>query len=78
MEFHEITEKDQVHPGEYILHLPTHEIVLCGAFNRKDNLIRGMRRGKLFEDKIGNFQKIVTTQTDRRRMRTSSCKGCSG
>ena len=78
MQFHAITEKDKVHPGEYVLHLPTHEIVLCGSFNRAEDKIRGMRRGRLFEDKISNFQKIVTTGSERRDMRASSCKGCSG
>ena len=37
MNFAEISEEAKVFPGEYLLHSPTNQVVLCGAFNRKEN-----------------------------------------
>jgi hypothetical protein len=36
MKFIEIDAGTTVFPGEYILHVPTSEIVLVGAFNREE------------------------------------------
>ena len=58
MELYEITEETKAFPGEYIYHIPTKQIVLCGSFNRGKNIIRALGRGRLFADKIQNFQKI--------------------
>lgn len=76
MEFVNITEDIKASPGEYIFHVPTKQIVLCGAFNRVDNTIRVMSNGKLFSDKIQNFQKIKLNKSDRHDMQHSKCKGC--
>jgi hypothetical protein len=77
MDFIEITEELKATPGEYIYHAPTKQIVLCGAFNRKDNLIRVLGRGQLFSDKIQNFKKIKANKKERQRNYASRCKGCS-
>jgi hypothetical protein len=42
VKFKEITEEVKVLPGEYILHTPTNQVVLCGAFDRKNNKIRAL------------------------------------
>ena len=34
MNFVDILEDTKVTPGEYILHTPTNQVVLCGAFSR--------------------------------------------
>ena len=39
MEFEIIDEGMTVHPGEYILHKPTSQIVLCGAFKKEEGKI---------------------------------------
>ena len=52
MKFREITEKSKVFPGEYLLHEPTNNIVLVGAYNWEDDFIRVMSNGRLLEDKI--------------------------
>ena len=54
MELIEITEKQKTLPGEYIYHIPSREVVLCGSFNREKNQIRVLARGRLFVDKIDN------------------------
>jgi hypothetical protein len=77
MEFQEITESDKAFPGEYILHEPTHQIVLCGSFNRASGKIRALARGKLFTDDIDNFKKIRTTSNIERQKYISRCKGCN-
>ena len=76
MKFTEIEKETKVHPGEYLLHEPTKQIVLCGSFSRKHNRIRVMGNGRIFEDKILNFKKIATTAEERRKRRYSRCKGC--
>ena len=52
MEFQEISEDLVVYPGEYILHKPSRQIVLCGSFKRSAGVIRVMANGRLMEDKI--------------------------
>tara|TARA_B100000131_G_scaffold314743_2_gene352067 strand:+ start:888 stop:1130 length:243 start_codon:yes stop_codon:yes gene_type:complete len=78
MKFVEITEEIKVYPGEYILHVPTNQVVLCGSFNRRDDVIRVLARGKMFNDSISNFKKMQMTATQKKEMKKSSCKGCRG
>lgn len=76
MEFLEITEDTKALPGEYIYHIPTKQIVLCGSFNRSQNQIRVLSRGRLFTDIIVNFKKIKLSKKEHRENRSTSCKGC--
>tara|TARA_R110000824_G_scaffold45206_1_gene130858 strand:+ start:2791 stop:3027 length:237 start_codon:yes stop_codon:yes gene_type:complete len=76
MEFIEITEGLKTHPGEYIYHEPTRQIVLCGSFNRGSNQIRVLARGKLFIDRIENFKKIKLNNNEKKERKISRCKGC--
>lgn len=62
MKFTDIDEESSVFPGEYLLHKPSQAIVMAGAFNREEDLIRAFKYGKLFEDKILNFQKLNWTR----------------
>ena len=75
MEFYKIEEEAKIFPGEYLLHLPTNQIVLCGAFKRVQGLIKYMAHGRLAEDKIENFNKI---KKERGLKRTKGCGGCKG
>ena len=75
MKFVEIREGVKVNPGEYILHTPTNEVVLCGSFSRDRGDTRAMARGKMFTDKIHNFKKISLSKEEKRKKpRCSSCK----
>ena len=47
MEFYKIEEEAKVFPGEYLLHVPSNQIVLCGAFKRRQGLIKYMTQGRL-------------------------------
>jgi len=76
MEFQEISEDLKVHPGEYVLHQPSQQIVLVGAFKKKEGLIKVLARGKLMEDKIENFKKIRLSREEIKEKRLSRCKGC--
>ena len=76
MEFIEFTENVKAFPGEYIYHAPTREIVLCGAFNRKQNFIRAMSSGKVLTDTIENFKKIKINKAERKTISPRRCKGC--
>lgn len=78
VKFVDIKDDEKVFPGEYILHTPTNQIVLCGSFNRNENKIRVMIRGRVKEDIIENFQKIIMTSASRKSMEYRRCKGCSG
>ena len=77
MKFDEINENSKVHPGEYLLHEPTMEIVLCGAFNWEQDMIRCLSRGKLMEDKVSHFKKIRLTAKEHEARKHTKCKGCS-
>jgi hypothetical protein len=75
MNFVDILEDTKVTPGEYILHTPTNQVVLCGAFSRDRGDIRVLSRGKMFTDKIHNFKKITMSKEERRQQpRCRSCK----
>ena len=79
MTFQEIEDGARVFPGEYILHKPTHQIVLCGAFKPQVGTIKAMVNGRLMEDKIENFQKIQLTRSEQeRRSPRRGCAGCKG
>ncbi len=76
MEFVEITENLKAYPGEYVYHVPSREIVLCGAFNRDQNFIRALSSGKMLTDSIENFRKISISKEERKASSISTCKGC--
>jgi len=77
MKFDEINENSKVYPGEYLLHEPTMEIVICGAFNWEQDMIRCLSRGKLLEDKVSTFKKIRLTAKENKARKHTKCKGCS-
>jgi len=74
--FDEILEESKVYPGEYLLHAPSQQIVLCGAYIKSDGIIRALARGRLLEDNIENFKKIQLTKKERKERQKRRCKGC--
>ena len=78
MKFTDITEESKVYPGEYVLHTPTSAIVMVGAFSRDNDVIRAFRNGRLFEDKISNFNKIALDAKEHKIFRDKTCKKCKG
>ena len=78
MKFIEINSETNVFPGEYLLHTPSSEIVMVGAFNREQNMIRVLRNGRLLEDKISNFNKIHLDSDGRKEFKKRTCKKCKG
>jgi|TARA_Y100000310_G_C20619128_1_gene782306 hypothetical protein len=76
MEFLDILEEAKVYPGEYLLHKPTSEIVICGAYKKSEGLIRFLAGGRLKEDKLENFQKLKLTKKERKRRQGRGCGGC--
>tara|TARA_B100000700_G_scaffold329248_1_gene450172 strand:- start:593 stop:826 length:234 start_codon:yes stop_codon:yes gene_type:complete len=75
MKFDVITEESVVYPGEYLLHVPSKQIVMCGAFRRQDNKIKVLARGRVMEDAIENFQKLQVDPAERKKMKRT-CGGC--
>tara|TARA_B100000575_G_scaffold278605_1_gene266092 strand:- start:524 stop:766 length:243 start_codon:yes stop_codon:yes gene_type:complete len=79
MKFEDINEQSKVYPGEFVLHQPTNQVVLVGAYNRKENFIRCLSQGSLLIDEIKNFKKIVINKKEYKNAQYSTgCKGCSG
>jgi len=78
MKFTDIDEESSVFPGEYLLHKPSAAIVMAGAFNRLENTIKALRHGKLFEDKILNFQKIQLEKKEYKEFKRKKCGKCKG
>tara|TARA_Y100000310_G_scaffold288770_1_gene314721 strand:- start:784 stop:1023 length:240 start_codon:yes stop_codon:yes gene_type:complete len=76
MEFLEIDKDTKIYPGEYLLHTPTSQIVMCGAYKKVEGTVRFLSRGKLEEDKVHNFQKLIVTQKERKKRVSRGCGGC--
>jgi hypothetical protein len=77
MEFLDIHEDSKVYPGEYLLHTPTSQIVMCGAFKKVEGVVKFLVQGRLQDDKVENFQKLKLTKQERRsRQPRRSCGGC--
>ncbi len=78
MKFIEITENLRATPGEYIYHVPSNKIVMCGSFNRTKGVIRAIGDGAMVTDSIENFKKIEMTKKEQREGRSRGCGGCKG
>jgi hypothetical protein len=78
MKFTDISDESSVFPGEYLLHKPSSAIVIAGAFNRLGDTIKALRHGKLFEDKILNFQKIELEKKEYKEYKRKKCGKCKG
>ena len=79
MEFYEIVDNVRAHPGEYLFHTPSKQIVVCGAFKPKEGVIKALSNGRLMEDKIENFQKIKLDKEERKtKTLKRGCGGCRG
>lgn len=79
MKFQAIKKASRVSPGEYLLHTPSQQIVLCGGVKRDEGVIRVLANGRLLEDKIENFQKIFLPRKDLRKTKVKRpCSGCKG
>jgi uncharacterized protein YdhG (YjbR/CyaY superfamily) len=76
MEFLDIEKDSKVYPGEYLLHKPTSQIVMCGAYKKAEGIVRFLARGKLEEDKVENFQKLIVTHKERKKGLKRGCGGC--
>jgi hypothetical protein len=76
MELYEITEDLKVSPGEYVMHIPTKSLVLCGKFTRVQNKIRALGHRGMFEDSIENFRKIKLDQEEHLARREARCSKC--
>lgn len=74
MEFTDISENSKPHPGEFLLHVPTNSIVICGAYMGED--IRVLNNGRLFVDSVGNFKKLLLSKEERKNKSTPKCKAC--
>jgi len=78
MKFYDIEDDTKVYPGEYLLHIPSQQIILCGAYKKNDGTIKGLSQGNLMEDKVENFKKIRLTVEENKDRKATRCKGCSG
>ena len=76
MNFQEITEDNKVFPGEYLLHVPSNKIVICGAYKPSEGKIRALANGRLIEDAIVNFQKIKLSKSEKKKRTVRQCGGC--
>tara|TARA_Y100000034_G_scaffold82172_1_gene98490 strand:- start:1618 stop:1854 length:237 start_codon:yes stop_codon:yes gene_type:complete len=76
MEFQDIKEDTKVYPGEYLLHNPSQQIVLCGAFKPHEGTIKAFVGGRLIEDKIAHFQQINLPAGHAKKLSRRGCGGC--
>jgi hypothetical protein len=76
MDFVNIDDNSKVYPGEYLLHVPSKQVVVCGAFIKSENKIKALKNGQLITEDIKNFQKINLSQKEKRDRKYRSCGGC--
>jgi hypothetical protein len=76
MEFISIEDDSKVYPGEYLLHVPSKTVVVCGAFIRAEGKIKALKNGQLITESIKNFQKIKMSPKEKRERKYRSCGGC--
>ena len=77
MEYVDIKEGSKVFPGEYLFHKPSKDIVICGSYDSKNDVLKALYRGRLIKDEIKNFQKIKLSREEQRAKRSQrSCGGC--
>jgi len=76
MNLYEITDELKVFPGEYVFHVPTNQIVLCGSFMREKKSMRVLASGKMFTDNIDNFRKIQLSRAENKKIKPKGCGGC--
>ena len=76
MDFVNIDDNSKVYPGEYLLHIPSKQVVVCGAFIKSENKIKALKNGQLITEDIKNFQKINLSQKEKRDRKYRSCGGC--
>ena len=58
MELKPIDDNSKVYPGEYLLHVPSRQVVVCGAYIESENKIKALKNGQLITEDVKNFQKI--------------------
>jgi len=79
MKFRPIEEGENVYPGEYLFHKPSHQIDMCGDLKRQEGVIKSLARGQLLEDRIENFQKIHLSDEERKKRKfRKPCTDCKG
>ena len=76
MNLYEISDDLKVYPGEYVFHVPTKQIVLCGSFMREKKQMRVLVSGKMFTDNIDNFRKIKLSRSENKQIKPKGCSGC--
>jgi len=76
MQFREIKENEKVHPGEYLLHIPTNQVVMCGAYIKSQNKIKVLANGRLLVGPVGDFHKIYVERNEKTGRPVRTCGGC--
>ena len=78
MEYVDILEGSRIFPGEYLFYKPINNIVICGAYDSKNKIVKALHNGKLIKDKINNFQKIKLSKEEHKSKRKAkkTCGSC--
>ncbi len=77
MEYIDIKEGAKIFPGEYLYHKPSKDVVICGSYDPKKDVLKALYRGRLIKDSIDNFQKIKLSKEETKAKRTRKpCGGC--
>jgi len=77
MKYLEITKDDELSGGEYLLHVPTNTIVICGQMNLEQGTIRVLSR-HMREDSLENFRRIASEGGQQQPHHERGCGGCKG
>jgi hypothetical protein len=78
MELTDIDTLSQIAAGEYLYHQPSGQIAVCGQIRSGNDKIKVLMHGRIFEDKMTNFQKIQLSTEEHRARHSTGCGSCKG
>tara|TARA_B000000557_G_C20523438_1_gene337361 strand:+ start:81 stop:320 length:240 start_codon:yes stop_codon:yes gene_type:complete len=76
MEFSEIGPEEKLSPGEYVFHSPTRSFVLIGKYSPETRTVMAMVNGRLVNEDVANFKKLILTREEHKKWRGKGCSGC--
>lgn len=78
MQLYSISNKDIINRGEYLMHVPTNQMVICSRIleENKMTVLEVFGGGARFRDEVGNFRKVKLNETERREGKAQTRGGC--
>ena len=75
-----IDDKTEIHPGEFLFHVPTNQVVICRRYDKEQEKINSVAGGSFLEDITSNYRKIShkAVAMDNPSQRSGFRRNCGG